>query len=243
MKDDFKKYYSDVCQNILLKIKDKQYQEALVILDDELDQPYIPSGEMYQKLLQIRLDLLIQIKENDYFDEVQNFTKLDLWNKIYNKEENNIDLAFINIFKSKFNDIDEVDKSIIQQALKDKKLTNQAKAILISNFIEINHEFDYFNNFTKECSKVNFNKFLDLPIQKEIEIIKNEFQQIFMQDPVKMEIAYGLLQVLAITYIPNEIKFSQKEIVDSIILITNSLFTQDEIKETKLIKLLKTFVQ
>lgn len=243
--DDLKKYYATIASKVILMIKENKIEEALELINGELDQPYIPD-EFFISLEKTKKDLELQIKEKIFQKEYEGLSKFNLWDKIYNKEKKNIDLFYLNLFFSKFQDeLDEIDYSIIEKIFLDHEIENDEKATLISQLVElqIDRSFEYYNCFTKTKNKINPSKYLKSESQIKTIELSNELESYFSKDPSKLKIAISFVQLLAISFIPEVIIFDNKKIVDTIINITQSLFGEEELFENDITKILYKYIE
>lgn len=237
-------YYQKLSMDLLTYIQNEEYEKALSIIEDELQQPYIPN-EHYINLLNTKDEIEEKIQENNYNNEIESLTKLQVWDKIFSSATNKIDLVYLNVFFAKFeNQIDDVDFSIMQKILLDKNLANSEKTILISTLIDnnISHEFEYYNNYTKKTSKFRTDDLSNNESTIFANEIHNELEKHFLKDPSKFSIVNSLLQLLVIEFFPSKIIFDKNEIVKTIINIVNSLFSEEEMIDNEISKILKKFL-
>lgn len=235
-------YYADIAQKVLELVKDEKFSEALSILDEELDQPYIPA-DFYHNLNQIKLDIECQLKEEEYSQKVANLSKLEIWNLVYDEKQHKFDDVYFNILLSKYNnELDDIDFALINKIFVDKKIDNVSKSIMINNLreLKINHTFSLYNSFLDKL--FDFNPMLNFELDEQVVEIANKIDEIFLKDPSKSEIALSLLQVLATKFIPKRIMFDNNDIINTVVNMTNSLFSEENIIENEISNILKEYI-
>ncbi len=222
--DDLKQYYSDISLKIISLIKEEKYEDALDIIDDELEQPYVPNSILVS-FTRTRKEIEIQLAQSKFDSEIESMTKFEMWNKIYDEKKHKVDIVFLNILLEKFGEeFDELDFAVINKIFKDKKISNLDKSHLLFIIFDFDpdYKFTLYNNFlNKEFSFIP-REVVNTVIPRELTIKKLE--ETFMKDPSKLEISYNLLQLLSSQYIPQEIPFSDDEIAQSITDLVNSFF-------------------
>lgn len=237
-------YYQKLSKDLLTYIQNQEYEKALSIIDEELQQPYIPN-EHYMNLINTKDEIEEKLQEITYNNEIESLSKLQVWDKIFDTKNNKIDIVFLNVFFAKFEkDIDAADFAIMQKILLDKKLPNSEKTILISTLIDngIDHTFDYYNNYTKTTSSFNTMQLQNNESTKYADEIHVALEKEFLKDPSRFQIANSLLQLLVIEFFPSKIEFDKVLIEKTIINIVNSLFDQSEIIENDVSKILKKYL-
>ena len=241
--DNLKQYYSDISLKLIELIKEEKYEDALAIIDEELDQPYLPNSILVS-FLKTRKEIEIQLAQSKYDQEIDSMNKFELWNKIYDEKNHKIDIVYINILLEKFGEeLDEVDFAAINKIFKDKKINNIDKSHLLFILFEIDaqYEFTLYNNYLNK-------EFTFIPrdvVEKFIprENTLKKLEDSFMKDPSKLEIAYNLLQLLSSQYIPEEIPYDDDEIVQSITDLVNSFFDGSLEHQNEITKLLSNLLE
>ncbi len=235
-------YYADIVEKVLKLVNEEKYEEAIDVLNEELDQPYIPT-DFFHNLNQIKNDIELQLKENNYNKKVSNLSKLEIWNLVYDEKKHKFDEVYFNVLLSKFNDeLDEIDLSIINKIFNDKRVDNVSKSIMINNLrdLKVNHTFKIYNNFLDETFK--FNPIVNLELDRQVVELANKIEEVYLKNPSKSEIALSLLQVLATKFMPIKIKFDNNDIINSVVNITNSLFSEEDIIENEISNILKEYI-
>ncbi len=237
-------YYQKLSEDILTYIKEKQYEKALEIIEMELEQPYIPQ-EHYVNLLNSKQEIENMMNESIYENEIKGLSKLQIWDRIHDVKHNKIDLVYLNLFLSRFeNELDATDMSIMQKIFNDKKLPNTEKTILVSCLadINVNHDFDYYNPSLKKSFTFNPTQLANLNATKKSETIFPQLEKHYLKDPSKLQIAASLLQVLIIETFPDEFNFDEILVKDTIINMVDSLFNQTKILDNEVSKILKPHI-
>lgn len=236
-------YYTSICKDILKLIQEQKYNNALVIIDSELEQPYIPT-EYYQKLIQIRDDTIFEQKDVEYEKKISNMSKLEIWNKIYDEKKHAFDDVYFNLLLTKYGEeFDKTDFSIIEKIFCDKKIDNVSKSILF-NFLQsakMDYEFNFYNNYLNQMFKLN--PIIQTELNKQVIILCKELEKHFAKNISKSEIAISLIQVLATKFVPNKIHFNNSDIIKSVINITNSLFGEEQIKSNDITDILDNYIK
>lgn len=241
---NFDDYFAKMSEDIIIYIKEEKYDEALDLINSELEQPYIPNDH-YMNLINTKNELESMLNEKKYNSEIDSLTKLQVWDKIYNFEKETIDEVYLNLFFVKFeNEIDEVDFSIMQKIFLNKKLDNVQKTILISSLItnNVSHTFDYYNSYTKIETNIDFTNFDSKLGVEQSEILFKKLEDFFLKDPSKFQIAQALIQILLIQFFPNKINFLIEDIVSTIINIVKSLFGEEKIKDNKISEIIVKYI-
>ncbi len=236
-------YYTSICKDILQLIQEQKYNEALAIIDAELEQPYIPT-EYYQKLIQIRDDTIFEKKEVEYENKINSMSKLEIWNKIYDEKKHVFDDVYFNLLLNKYGEeFDKTDFAIIEKIFSDKKLDNVSKSILL-NFLQsskIDYEFNFYNNYLNDFFKIN--PIIQTDLNKQVIDLCKELEKHFAKNISKSEIAISLIQVLATKFVPNNIHFNKNDIINSVINITNSLFGEEQINKNDITDILDSYIK
>ncbi len=185
------------------------------------------------------------MNESIYENEINGLSKLQIWDKIHNAKDNKIDLVYLNLFLSRFeNELDDTDLSIMQKIFKDKKLPNTEKTILVSCLVDMNldHDFEYYNPSLKKTYSFNPTKLSHSSGSKKSDDIFSKLEQHYLKDPSKLQIAASLLQVLIIETFPDEFNFEDTLTTDTIINVVDSLFNQTKIIDNEVSRILKPHI-
>lgn len=185
-------YYDELIQNLEALLKDKKYDEALTIIKNELNLPYIPS-EIESKFNKYLLD----IKEATY--ALKSLTDEDINTYLNNSYEKQL-LAVDELSRKNLRDYID----IVEGYLKSNGFKN-AKALLIDSLIrqEINYEFEYVNDSL--LIKFNPSKLENI---EETDGFKTAYALIednYLKDPSKAQMGIELLYKEALLSLPNQI--------------------------------------
>ncbi len=237
-------YYQKLSQDLLTYIQAKEYQKVLDIIEDELQQPYIPQ-QHYINLLNTKDEVEMMLGESMYEDTINSLSKLQIWDKIYDTKNEKINLVFLNLFLSRFGEaFDDVDLSMMQKIFLDKKMPNTEKTILVSALVDlhIDHDFKYYNVYLKKTLSFNPLHLVDAEANAKSEQIYGALEKYYLKDPSKLQIAASLLQVLFIECFPNEFNFANDLVVTTITNVVDALFNQTEIIENEVSILLSRHI-
>ncbi len=75
--DNLKQYYSDISLKLIGLIKEEKYEEAINIIDDELEQPYVPNSILVS-FMKTRKELEIQLAQSKYDEEIDEMSKFEM---------------------------------------------------------------------------------------------------------------------------------------------------------------------
>lgn len=233
-------YYDQLFNEIDQDLKAKQYEDALIKVEDEINQPYVPNL-YYNHLLSLKEEIIQKINENNYQSQIEQLSKLQIWDKIYDAKNHEINLVYLNLFFSKYeNDLEETDYALMQKIFLEKNLSNEQKTILVSCLMEnnINYNFAYFNAFTNTTATFNPALYQNQSMDEVFALIE---KQLF-KDPSKLQIANSLLQVLVMEFFPNAISYKSQVIIDTILNMVDSLFNQTTIIDNEISAILKKHI-
>ena len=226
-----------IFDTILTYIDSNMLEEALVCVDDVLASPYLPI-KILDFLTKLKKDLKNEINHIKYDNQINEMSKLQLWDKIYDKNSNHIDLTYFEIFINKYeNEIDDVDLSLINTILTNKKINNIDKTNILLFCInsKLDSDLKIYNNELKKTYIVNPTK-TDLLSQQNI--IVKQLQDFYMKSPSYIPHAVNLLGLLTSYYLGSNIPYDNKLILSTIINVIGALFEKEEIVETELSSLL-----
>lgn len=185
-------YYDELIENIESLINNKEYDQALLIIKNELNLPYVP------REIEIKLNkYLSTIKEATY--ALKSLTDEDILSYLDSDEAKQL-IAVDQLSRKNLRDYIE----IVENYLKGKGFVN-AKALLIDSLIrqEINYEFAYVN----DSSFINFNP-SKLKIIEETDgfiLALKEIEDFYMKDPSRSQMGIELLYKEALLSLPNQI--------------------------------------
>lgn len=226
-----------IFDTILTYIDSNMLEEALVCVDDVLASPYLPI-KILDFLTKLKKDLKNEINHIKYDNQINEMSKLQLWDKIYDKNSNHIDLTYFEIFINKYeNEIDDVDLSLINTILTNKKINNIDKTNILLFCInsKIDSDLKIYNNQLNKTFIINPIK-TDLLSQQNS--IVEQIQDFYMKSPSYITHAINLLGLLTSYYLGTNIPYDNKVILSTIINVIAALFDKEEIIETELSSLL-----
>lgn len=185
-------YYDELIENIEYLINNKEYDQALLIIKNELNLPYVP------REIEIKLNkYLSTIKEATF--ALKSLTDEDILSYLDSDETKQL-IAVDQLSRKNLRDYIE----IVENYLKGKGFIN-AKALLIDSLIrqEINYEFAYVN----DSSFINFNP-SKLKIIEETDgfiLALKKIEDFYMKDPSRFQMGIELLYKEALLSLPNQI--------------------------------------
>lgn len=241
--NEIEQYYSNISQQTIALITEKKYEQAINILNEELNQPYIPY-DIYEKLLQSKLDIEKMLLEDTYIKKFDSLTKREIWSQVYNENNNFIDISYISILLEKYeNEFDDYDVTMINDILNNKKINNVDKWLLIEliSQLKLNYSFSMYNSFLDK--KISFNLETLQTSQDQLVIIAKELSNLLAKQPSELEIALQLLQALHTKFIPNEISFNNHDIINTLKNVVLALFNHEQLVTNDITKLLKEFLE
>ncbi len=145
-------------------------------------------------------------------------------------------MVFLNLFLSRFGEtFDDTDFSIMQKVFHDPTLPNTEKTILVAALVDthVDREFEYFNPYLQQTCSFNPMHLVHSQANAKSEQIASALEKHYLQDPSKLQIAASLLQVLLIECFPDEFKFANDLVIQTIINMVESLFNQTAIVENE----------
>lgn len=119
-------YYEKILKDIEKLVDEKDYKEAMIIIDDELEQPYSPE-DFEKKILEIRKDITIHMEES-----TDRNPKSGLIQKLFSKEFHERLHAIVALSEFEF---DTLDLDLIFVFLTHEK-TNFLKTLMMELLIE-----------------------------------------------------------------------------------------------------------
>lgn len=144
--NDIENFYKKILLKINQEINNKKIDNAIEIIREELDAPYLPIE--YQQIFQKLLNELIADKKYLKIDNVfKNLSKEELAKKIVIKEQ--INIPAFDYYVSKYNNqYDHIDEYLFSKIFKNE---------IIDNFIKL-HCLRVMRSFNYNCKIIFFNK-------------------------------------------------------------------------------------
>lgn len=184
-------YYDELLTNIDKLLQQKRYDEAKLMIQNELNLVYIPK-DVETKLN----EYLSNIKEATYVakslsdDEISSF--------LYDNNEKQL-IAVNELDKKNLREYIEICSEYLK-----KGTFKNSKALLIDSLIrqEVNREFEYVN----DSLLLKFNPSLLKPIEKADGFIaaSNYLNDVYMKTPSMLKISMDLLYKECILYLPKQ---------------------------------------
>lgn len=205
-------YYESVIEKAKKLVSENQLEQALDILNDELDAPYIPI-EQQEKLEDFANQIIADL---EYFDGIKNYEKMsrsELFEKVL--ENNKLDSAALSLFFERYqNDLrdDELDSLI--DFLGSRRSKNDYKTLVflwISN-AQIDRNIRYYNNHLKEEFYINTlqtKTYNNIELYKETEKIINELA---LKEPSLLEFCLKILNLIYVYNFPQVPNFNPNEL-------------------------------
>lgn len=241
--NEIDQYYSDISQQIIVLIKEKKYIQAINILNEELNQPYVPY-DIYERLNQSKIDIERMQIEESYDKKFNLLTKREIWNQIYNEANHFIDISYISILLEKYeHEFNDYDVTMLNNILNNKHINNVDKWLLIELILQLklDYPFSMYNSFLDK--KMSFNLETLTGGQQQLAMIAKELTNILAKQPSELEIALQLLQALYTKFIPNQISFNNHDIINTLKNVVLALFNHEQLVENEITKLLKEFLE
>lgn len=222
-------YYEWVVLKSNQLVEEGKYNEALMIIEDELDAPYIPL-EQEQELEELAKNLRQQIeflnRDNEY--DVMSHNKL--FSKIF--ENNRINQTALMVFFDNYkNEIKEDEIAELEDYLISRKISNSDKVLIFSSFknAKINRNVKFYNCFLKEEFYINTmktNNFYQFESFQKIEKIINDM---CAKDPSVRNFCITLLEMIYVYNFPKEPSYEPEILALSIFeYMLNAITTKNK---------------
>ncbi len=150
-------FYESIIEKITGLYKANKKDDALKIIREELDQPYMPL-EYLELFEQLALKIESETKQENYIKRFNNMSKLELLDKFYSPENHTCDVFLFQYFLNKYrSELKLPDMLYIQDVFLDKIMRNEDKLFLIEhlNQFKISYDFKFYNSYTSESSTIN----------------------------------------------------------------------------------------
>ncbi|MGL4647119.1 MAG: DUF3196 family protein [Mycoplasmoidaceae bacterium] len=208
--NNIEQFYEKIFKKVLDLAEKKEYDKAILMLEEELEAPYIPL-EFYEKFEEKLLELKY---EKNYFNDHHKLKDLDK-NKFLNNFNNDVDTSKIIYFFDKFKETFLMDeKNKLYNILENKDIDNNKKIVILENLKQMDKEREviYFNKNTHRLTKFNISdiNFIEgIDFFKEVQKIIND---IITQEPTLLELSFTIIYSFYEYYFPNfDFKYSAKE--------------------------------
>lgn len=231
-KDQLTLYYENILSKVDALVDQKKFKEALELVNDELESPYIPS-EFDERFTTISYHLSAEINYLNESVKYESLNREELFDSILKK--NSVNSVALNVFLERYkNNIEPFELKIFDSFLSSKKVFDVDKQTLIIALksLNIDYEFDYYNSFLNKIFKINTKTIfvmLNSPYFVELNKLVEEFTY---KEPSLQEFCYLIIFDLYVYHFPNFPEFEISNLAHSIFqYMLNSL--QGNIKEFK----------
>lgn len=230
--NNIEKFYSRILNDIEEMIKSNDIDNAIKILEDELEAPYIPI-EFHEKFEEKLLDLKFT---KNYLNDKKNLNKISKEDFLEKNNEKINEMDIIYFFK-KFGDKlskDEID--ILLKKMESKKISNLKKIVILENLKSKNFSsnFIFFNNSTKKIYETNLNKIRFIESIEFFNEVNNKLENIIDQDPTIIELCYTIIYSFYEYYFPEFcFSYSAEEFLLSLINCIENMLKGKDLINTK----------
>lgn len=233
MSQELEKYYLRVIQIILKLRLEKKHYEAIDVIKQELQAPYIPI-EFDGKLNELLADVTFEMNETNQGNKFLKFTREELFEKITNYSEGSIyaTIVFFERFKSEYK---ESEIKVLKNILNLKNINNDLKIIILEQ-LKLNC-FKGKCNFYSKMSQKNYE--IDIQKQKfvnEEPLFIETFSRtsnLYYDEPMTNDLANNIIFAVYNHYFPDfsPIK-SEKELVIGLVQALGVILGSKKSKET-----------
>ena len=229
LNDEVIKYYDGILKKAKDKFTNKNYEEAIEMIEDELNQPYIPFE--YEQVFENQL-FAFQA-EYRYLQIDEKYKLLDknqMLKQITN--ENKFNVYLFDFFIQKFNEnLTNEDFIIISDWLAGNCLSNYEKFYILDALahFKIEHKFVYFNHNTNDDVVLNTIDFHNHTLFDNYHQTLAIIEEQLMKDPTILKFATDLLNAVATHYFPSFEFQSTNSLANIILKIINNCFNFIEI--------------
>jgi len=238
MSQELEKYYLNVIEIILKLQMEKKYSEAVEIIQEELQAPYIPL-EFEGKLSELLADVSFEINEENEGNKFLKFTREELLEKIKIYSEGSIYavMIFFERFKA---DYKESEIKLLKNVLSLENVGNDLKIVILEQ-LKLNL-FEGKCNFYSYSMKKNYE--IDIQSQKfinEERIFIETFSRtsnLYYDEPMTNDLANNMIFAIYNHYFPDfsSIK-SEKDLVVGLVQALGVILGNQKAKDsTKLCK-------
>lgn len=200
--NDINKYYENILNEVEKLIKENKYLEAIDLLEDELEAPYMPLDfipKFEEKLIECQY-------EYNYNNPSNNFSKLtkDELKEMIRKNNESSNMAIYNFFDKFINDFSKADENFFLEILKDGKYPNDIKFNILTSLKinQINLDVEFFNSFTKKSYKLNSLEYKDIEEYPFFMEVKKEIEDQTAKEPWMLDLCYVSIFQYFISYYP-----------------------------------------
>lgn len=234
LNDEVIKYYDQILKKSKDKFTNKKYDEAIQLIEDELNQPYIPFE--YEQIFENQLFA---------FQAEYRYLQIDEKYKLLDKNQmlkqivanNKFNVYLFDFFIQKFNEnLDNTDFDIIGKWLIVDFLSNYEKFYILDALahFKIEHKFILFNHFTNDDVVLNTIDFHEHECFTKYNQVLEIIEQQLIKDPSIAKFASDLLNAVATHYFPTFEFQSTEKLANIILKIISNCFNFIEIDPNSL---------
>ncbi|MCF0217782.1 MAG: DUF3196 family protein [Malacoplasma sp.] len=211
--DPLTAYYNRVIKKARKLMEESDFRQALNIIKDELETPYIPSTFL-EELEKLALDLETEINYVKSASEFENVSRDQMIYKIIDQNGVLNTSAFL-IFLGRYaSDLTPEEIKKIEAILVSKKTSNIHKIYILENFRahRLIYDFDFYNSQSKQSFRINtmdVNIFEESAYYNEINSLIDEFTY---KEPSLQHFCQSLLTMIYLYCFPKTPEFEPKEL-------------------------------
>lgn len=236
-------YYQSIIDKVNDLIEQKNYDEAIFLLEDELDTPYIPIE--FQTVME---ELLINANaDKNYFsglNKVENLNRKQLLDAIFSN--NKLNTSALHLFFERYhNSLVEDELLIFEDHFINRKIDNQEKTSLFEAiaFQQINKNFRFYNSNLKEEFEINPTNaliFEQIPLYIECRNIINDLAS---KEPSLLNFCFNILLSIYQYYFPLIPNYDPKNMAHSICNYMLSTLQGKSVEKNEVTELIKKIIQ
>lgn len=239
---DLTKYYEDIIKKANELIEQKKYDEAIFILEDELDAPYIP----VEFLTQLEDLLIFANAEKNYFEglsNVESFSRDKLLRQIYC--DNKFDTSALMLFFERYaNSITDKELNFFENIFVNREVDNQNKTMLFEtlSFYKIDVNVRFYNTWLKEEFSLNT---LNTKIFEQIDLYKNAqklINDMTSKEPSLTSFCSNILLIIYKNYFPVIPNFDFKELSKSIMNYMISALQGEKTEKNEITEIIEKII-
>ncbi len=209
-------YYESIIEKANSLVEQKKLNEALAILEDELDTPYIPKEQ----------EEILEDLANSIMAEMQYFNGLDKYEKMQKEElleasflKGNLDKMAFSLYCERYGEnFSDEDKKMFEYYLSTKKMKNEDKVFLFLKLIfhKVDNKVLYYNKmldkeFLLDIQKTKIYNQIELYVESE-KIIED----LTIKEPSILKYCNSLLWSIYIYNFPQVPEYDAKNLAYSI---------------------------
>lgn len=215
--DQLSLYYKSILKKAEDLVKENKLNQALEIINDELESPYIPK-EYLTEFTNFSYYLSAEI---NYLSKLKNFESLNreqLFDEIFT-DKICLNTTALSLFLDRYKDDLELDEiKIMEGFLASKKTDYISKQFLFTSLKNINFDkdVDYFNPLTNQLFSVNAKTTATFPDSKYFKDLRILIEELTYKEPSLEQFCSSILFNIYLYNFPNVPKFDCNELAFSI---------------------------